>query len=89
LLYKDHKENVKKYTYKINEAVVFGSGFEHATEPYAKTDNLRVMLSFTFGTDKIEHWDILKKTIGKQSNYMILPCGHQKGNCGCGSEPGA
>ncbi|VAW93199.1 hypothetical protein MNBD_GAMMA23-493 [hydrothermal vent metagenome] len=83
LMYKDASSNIKTYPYKINEAVVFGDGFEHATEPYAKTDNLRVMLSFTFGTDKIEHWDTLKKTIGEQSNYMILPCGHQKGMCDC------
>ena len=83
LLYKDNTSTVKKYNYKINEAIIFGDGFEHATEPYAKTDALRVMLSLTFGTDKIEHWDILQKTIGEQSNYMILPCGHQKGSCDC------
>ncbi len=88
LMYKDKASSVKKYTYKINEAVVFGSGFEHATEPYARTDNLRVMLSFTFGTDKIKHWGTLSKTIGEQSNYMILPCGHQKGSCGCCNKPG-
>ncbi|MFV9614569.1 MAG: hypothetical protein ACNYZG_01365, partial [Gammaproteobacteria bacterium] len=58
-------------------------GFEHATEPYAETDTLRVMLSFTFGTDKSEYWNTLKETIGNQSNYMILPCGHEKGSCQC------
>ncbi len=85
LIYKDTLLNIKTYPYKINEAVIFGDGFEHATEPYTKTDNLRVMLSFTFGTDKIEHWETLSKTIGEQSNYMVLPCGHQKGNCNCKS----
>ena len=75
--------NNKTYQYKMNEAVIFGDGFEHATEPYSRTDSLRVMLSFTFGTDKIEYWDTLKQTIGEQSNYMILPCGHQKGTCKC------
>ena len=83
LMYKDESSNIKTYQYKMNEAVIFGDGFEHATEPYAKTDSLRVMLSFTFGTDKIEYWDTLKQTIGEQSNYMILPCGHQKGTCEC------
>ena len=67
----------------INEAIVFGDGFEHATEPYPESDNLRVMLSLTFGTDKSEYWNTLKQTIDHQSNYMILPCGHEKGTCQC------
>jgi len=83
LMYKDLSENIKTYKYKMNEAVIFGEGFEHATQPYAQTENLRVMLSLTFGTDKIEYWDTLKETIGEQSNYMILPCGHEKGSCQC------
>ncbi len=83
LLYKDISSTVKTYSYKLGEAVVFGDGFEHATQPYPESDALRVMLSFTFGTDKAEHWDTLKKTIGEQSNFMILPCGHQKGSCHC------
>lgn len=83
LMYKDLSANIKTYKYKMNEAVIFGEGFEHATQPYAQTENLRVMLSLTFGTDKIEHWDTLKETIGEQSNYMILPCGHEKGSCQC------
>jgi hypothetical protein len=44
------------------------------------------MLSFTFGTDKVEYWDVLKETIGQQSDYMILPCGHEKGACQCVSD---
>lgn len=83
LLYKDDTSTVKRYQYKMNEAIIFGDGFEHATEPYPEADTLRVMLSFTFGTDKAEYWDILKETINNQSNYMILPCGHEKGTCHC------
>ena len=83
LTYKNEDSNVEKYTYKMNEAIIFGDNFHHATEPYEKTDCLRVMVSMTFGTDMIEHWSILKQTIGNQSNFMILPCGHQKGTCHC------
>ncbi len=83
LMYKDQAANTKTHQYKMSEAVVFGDGFEHATQPYPETDKLRVMLSFTFGTDKIEHWPVLRQTIGEQSNYMILPCGHEKGSCQC------
>ncbi len=83
LMYKDQSSNTRIYQYKMSEAIIFGDGFEHATQPYARTEQLRVMLSLTFGTDKIEYWDILKETIGDQSNYMILPCGHEKGSCEC------
>ena len=83
LMYKDASSAIKSYDYKMNEAIIFGEGFEHATEPYPETDTLRVMLSFTFGTDKAEYWATLKETIGNQSNYMILPCGHEKGSCQC------
>lgn len=83
LMYKDEASTVKIHEYKMNEAVVFGDCFEHATQPYSETDKLRVMLSLTFGTDKSEYWPILKQTIGEQSNYMIMPCGHEKGTCQC------
>ncbi|HHJ35662.1 MAG TPA: hypothetical protein ENJ87_07840 [Gammaproteobacteria bacterium] len=83
LMYKDKDAGNKIYEYKMNEAIIFGDGFEHATQPYPETETLRVMLSFTFGTDKKEYWDTLKETIGEQSNYMILPCGHEKGTCQC------
>lgn len=83
LMYKGPLSNIKIYEYKMNEAIIFGEGFEHATQPYAQTENLRVMLSLTFGTDKIEYWNTLKETIGEQSSYMILPCGHEKGSCQC------
>lgn len=83
LMYKDETSSVKTYRYKMNEAIIFGDGFEHATQPYSESDKLRVMLSFTFGTDKAEYWNILKETISGQSNFMILPCGHEKGTCQC------
>jgi hypothetical protein len=34
LMYKDELLNIKTYQYKMNEAIIFGDGFEHATEPY-------------------------------------------------------
>jgi hypothetical protein len=83
LMYKAEDSTNHTYNYKMNEAIVFGDGFEHATEPYPESNNLRVMLSFTFGTDKAKYWNVLKQTIDSQSNYMILPCGHEKGTCQC------
>lgn len=32
--------------YKISEAVIFGDAFAHETEPYARTESLKAMLSF-------------------------------------------
>ncbi len=83
LMYKDETSAINTYEYKMNEAIIFGDGFEHATQPYPETETLRVMLSLTFGTDKTEYWPTLRQTIGEQSNYMILPCGHEKGSCQC------
>ena len=86
LMYKDETASTKIYQYKMGEAIIFGDGFEHATQPYPESDSLRVMLSFTFGTDKKEYWNVLRETIEFQSNYMVLPCGHEKGSCDCFSD---
>ncbi|ARN73236.1 hypothetical protein [Oceanicoccus sagamiensis] len=83
LSYKDKFMINQRYSYRSDEGVFFGDGFQHMTEPYPKGDTKRVMVSLTFGTDKLKYWDILAKTIGTQSKYFILPCGHQAGTCQC------
>lgn len=82
LLYTDEHQKRQCYQYKIGEAIFFGDGFTHTTQPYPKT-NTRVLLSMTFGTDNPAHWEVLEKTIGTQSRFLILPCGHQAGTCEC------
>lgn len=82
-LYRDNESIVRKYRYKRGEAIILGDRFPHTTEPYPKTSSRRVLLSLTFGTDKLEHWRVLKETVGRQSNFLVLPCGHQKGACDC------
>lgn len=82
LLYADENKRKYRYEYKTGEAIFFGDGFAHTTQPYPKT-NGRVLLSLTFGTDKTQYWDVLEKTIGTQSKFLILPCGHQAGTCEC------
>jgi hypothetical protein len=83
LLYKDHSSSVRQYRYKTGEAILFGEGFAHTTEPYRPTSQRRVLVSLTFGTDKLEHWNVLKETAGAQSDFLILPCGHERGTCNC------
>lgn len=83
LLYETSDKEQHKYHYKLNEAVIFGDTFRHSTEPYPVSNKIRILLSFTCGTDKIKYWPILKNTIGDQSNFFILPCGHRFGTCQC------
>lgn len=82
LLYADEQQVRQRYEYKTGEAIIFGDTFLHTTEPYPK-NKPRVLFSLAFGTDKTQYWEILEKTIGAQSRFMYLPCGHQAGKCEC------
>lgn len=83
LLFQDADGDAQTYTYNYGDAIIFGDHFMHSTEPYAQSETPRVLVSLTFGTDKFEHWPALKQTIGEQSEFMVLPCGHAKGSCRC------
>ena len=83
LAYKDPDDNRQTHIYNLGEGIVLGESILHATEPYPQCETPRVLLSFTFGTDKLEHWEALEKTIAGQSEFMVLPCGHQLGRCQC------
>lgn len=83
LLYLDQQHSVQAYSYRLGEAIIFGDHFVHSTEIYHPTQQIRVLVSMTFGTDKLKYWGILNKTIGNQSKYFKLPCGHVAGTCDC------
>jgi hypothetical protein len=83
LLYRLRGDEVATYRYQLGEALIFGEEFYHCTEPYNSTDRLRVLVSISFGTDKIDHWKVLRETIAGQSRFLILPCGHRRGTCQC------
>lgn len=87
LLYETKENTVGLYKYSMNEAIIFGENFLHSTEPYEPSNNKRILLSLTFGTDKIKYWDSLKHTVGVQSKFIMLPCGHQLGTCSCINTP--
>ena len=70
----------KKHIYRAGEALIVGDHFSHTTEPFLQTPQTRVLLSLTFGTDKMEHWKNLKQTIEYQSEFFIRPCGHGYGH---------
>lgn len=86
ILYRNTQNQIERHSYEVGEALVFGDNFTHTTEKYNRTNKLRIMVSMTFGTDKIEHWDILSTTIETQSLYLMLPCGHINGTCQCYNE---
>lgn len=83
LLYKGHGDRQETYTYRLGEAIVLGENFLHTTAPYPPHPHKRVLVSLTFGTDKLMHWPQLQQAVKVQSNYYVLPCGHPVGSCHC------
>ena len=82
LLYKVG-EQTHRYQYTLNEAIFFGEKTAHSTEPYPPSASKRVLLSMTFGTDKLEYWPHLRESLETQAQYFMLPCGHVYGSCQC------
>jgi hypothetical protein len=83
LLFKDWRGATRRYTYQVGEGIIVGDYFDHTTEPYEFCPQPRVLLSLTFGTDSLEYWEVLSQTIGDQSQYLVLPCGHERTSCSC------
>lgn len=82
LLYKVG-EQTERYQYTPGEAIFFGEKTNHSTEPYEPSSKKRVLVSLTFGTDKLEHWPQLQESLDSQAQYFVLPCGHVCGTCQC------
>ncbi|MCS6959086.1 MAG: hypothetical protein RMK91_03455 [Pseudanabaenaceae cyanobacterium SKYGB_i_bin29] len=83
LCYRDDRHKTNIYRYKLGEAIIFGEGFLHSTEPYPPCSDIRVLVSLTCGTDKLGYWHITSRTIATQSRYFVLPCGCVVGTCNC------
>ena len=56
LLHPKLNGEIGEYYYIPGEAIIFGDHFSHSTKP-GETDEPVALLSFTFGTDKMVHWD--------------------------------
>jgi hypothetical protein len=72
----------ERYEYRRGVGVLVGEGFFHCTEPHLPGPR-RVLVSMTFGTDRMQHWPALRRTVGTQSPFVVMPCGHPRGTCGC------
>lgn len=66
----------ERYEYKLGKALVFGSQFEHSTEPGRGQDGEpHAFLCFTFGTDRQERWAEIARTLDTQSRIVAHPDG--------------
>lgn len=74
LWYKSGEQTIR-YEYRHGVGVLVGEGFMHATEPFPPSQRRRVLVSLTFGTDRMEHWAVLEETIGAQSPFLVMPSG--------------
>lgn len=74
LLYRKLGGDIAEYDYKRGEAIILGDHFVHSTKP-GRSDEAVVLLSFTFGTDKMQHWDKILRTAGHQSRLVRRPDG--------------
>lgn len=83
LLYELDAEQTARYSYRSSQAIILGDRFLHSTEPYQPSPKLRVLLSLTFGSDKLTYWPKVRQAIQSQSRYYIKPCGHSGPYCLC------
>jgi hypothetical protein len=74
LLYRNVRGEVCEYTYRRGKALIFGDHFEHAVKQ-GETAEPVVLLSFAFGTDRIERWPEISQTIGYQGPFLCRPDG--------------
>jgi len=83
LLYEDFKREVADYQYRTGEAIMFGDYFRHSTKP-GRSEQPVAILSFEFGTDKMEYWDNIHASIRKQARLFRKPDGNFFRNPDCG-----
>lgn len=74
LLYKKSDGTIGDYAYKLGEALIIGDNFVHSTRPGQSAEPV-VLLSFTFGSDKMEHWDRIAHTAADQGQLVRRPDG--------------
>lgn len=74
LLYKKTDGSIGEYEYKLGEALVLGDDFVHSTKPGTSEEPV-VLLSFTFGSDKMEHWPSISRTAARQGMLVRRPDG--------------
>jgi hypothetical protein len=64
----------RSYDYRRGEALILGDNFLHSTQP-GRSPRPAALLSFNFGTDRMEHWPAIRKTAGVQGGLVRRPDG--------------
>jgi hypothetical protein len=74
LLYEKVTGSIGEYDYSPDEAILFSDDFSHSTKAGRSTEPV-ALLSFTFGTDRMEEWDRIVDTTGYQCLLIRQPDG--------------
>lgn len=74
LAYRSVHGDEREYRYRMGKGVAFGSGFLHSTAT-GSLDERAVFLSLTFGTDRMDEWETIEKTAGRQGRFFCQPDG--------------
>jgi hypothetical protein len=74
LLYKRLDESIGEYEYKPGQGIAFGDKFEHSTKP-GRSEQPVMLLCFVYGTDKMDHWPKINRTVGTQVTHLRQPNG--------------
>jgi hypothetical protein len=74
LVYHDLRGEERRLDYRRGKGVVFGDHFHHATAP-GETAQPTVLLSLSFGTDRMERWHRLSATAAHQGLMHRRPDG--------------
>ncbi|CAN5171432.1 hypothetical protein BH11PSE2_BH11PSE2_16090 [soil metagenome] len=74
LVYRDITGREVDYPYRLGKGIVFGDHFVHATQA-GRTSEPAVLLSFSFGTDRMENWPAISHTAAHQGICHRRPDG--------------
>jgi hypothetical protein len=70
LLYRQINGEIAEYEYRLGEGLIIGDHFVHSTKP-GRSDEPVVLLSFTFGSDKMIHWPKIARTADANQAQLI------------------
>ena len=73
LVYKDMDGNKQQYRYRKGIGLVFGENFWHSTDITSRDNERETIFCFSFGTDKMRDWQIIKRTAGQQGLHYMHP----------------
>lgn len=73
LAYIDMNKKIQQYKYKKGVGIVFGENFRHGTDITSGDNEREAVFCFSFGTDKMRDWEIIKRTASIQGLHYMHP----------------